>query len=349
MAKSDDAAKSAARAANLRYVNDDESGFRRRKCGRGFTYATPDGVRITDRATLDRIRTLAIPPAWTDVWICADERGHLQATGRDARGRKQYRYHPRWREVRDAAKFDHLIDFARALPAIRKRVDEDLGKRGLPRDKVLAAVVRLLDETLVRVGNEEYARDNQSFGLATLRPRHASVNGSTIDLSFRGKSGIHRRVSLCDRRLARVIARCQDVSGQRLFSYIGDDGEPHDIESDDVNEYLRAASGEDITSKDFRTWSATVLAAQSLQVLGPCRTQTARKKRITAAVSHAAEALGNTPAVCRKCYVHPAVIDCYEGGSLCSKLERCRTIRRGPRRGLDPAERMVLHFLHQSR
>jgi DNA topoisomerase-1 len=249
-----------AEEAGLRYVNDAMPGIRRRRAGRGFTYAGTDGRRLTDRRVLARIRALAIPPAWTDVWICPIARGHLQATGRDARGRKQYRYHARWREVRDEAKYGRMVAFGQALPRIRRRVEADLALPGLPRERVLAAVVRLLEKTAVRVGNEEYARENRSFGLTTLRNRHAEVGTSRIRFRFRGKGGKETEVELNDRRLARIVARCQELPGQALFTYLDEDGEPRTVDSADVNEYLREISGEEFTAKDFRTWAGTVLA-----------------------------------------------------------------------------------------
>src|SRR4051794_13823038 len=282
----------AARAVGLRYVNDDEPGITRRKSGKGFSYRAPDGATINDAETWRRIRALAVPPAWTDVWICANPRGHIQATGRDARGRKQYRYHALWSQSRDEAKYERTIAFARALPRLRRRVTRDLRRRGLPREKVIAAVVRLLETTLVRVGNEEYARDNRSYGLTTLRNRHANVRGEGLKFSFRGKSGVKHTVGVRDRRLARVVRQCQELPGQRLFEYIDDDGTIQPIDSDDVNAYLRDAMAGDFTAKDFRTWAGTVLAARALQELEPT------KKGVTQAIERVAASLGNTPAVC---------------------------------------------------
>ena len=267
-------------------------------------------------ADLARIRALVIPPAWTDVWICPDPRGHLQATGRDARGRKQYRYHPRWREVRDEDKYGRLHEFGRVLPSIRRRIARDLRRPGLPREKVLAAVVKLLETTFIRVGNEEYARQNRSFGLTTMRDGHVRVSGSSVRFLFRGKSGVEHELALDDRRLARIVRQCRDLPGQQLFQYRDANGAVVDIGSGDVNAYLREVTGTDFTSKDFRTWAGTVLAAKLLCACEPCRSATAAKKTVAGAIDEVAKRLGNTRAVCRKCYVHPAVIDAYLDGSI---------------------------------
>jgi len=312
----------AARAAGLRYVNDRRPGIRRRRSGAGFRYLTPGGRRVRDGETLARIRSLAIPPAWTDVWICPLAEGHLQATGRDARGRKQYRYHPRWREVRDENKYSRLIEFAGALPRIRRRLRRDLAQSGLPRVKVLAAIVRLLETTLIRIGNEEYARQNNSFGLTTIRNRHVRVRGNRLHFDFRGKSGKEREIDVYDRRLARIVRKCQDLPGQELFAYVGDDGEVHDVDSGDVNDYLREISGRDFTAKDFRTWAGTSLAAQALQEFEEFDSEAAAKRNITSAIERVAQRLGNTKAVCRKCYIHPAVIDAYLDRTLVETLKR---------------------------
>jgi DNA topoisomerase-1 len=311
--------RASARAAGLRYANDAGPGIARRRVGRGFSYRDADGRRIDHRATLERIRRLAVPPAWTDVWICPLPNGHLQATGRDARGRKQYRYHARWRAGRDDAKFERLIDFARVLPRIRARCDRDLGRPGLAREKVLAAVVRLLEMTLIRVGNEEYARLNRSFGLTTLRARHAQVTGTAIRFRFRGKSGREYEVDLRDRRLAGVIRRCQDLPGQELFQYIGPDDHAHDIASDDVNDYLREISGADVTAKDFRTWAGTVLAYRALRTATRETDATAARHNVVEAVRQTADQLGNTPAVARRSYVHPAILEAYLEGGIPSR------------------------------
>jgi DNA topoisomerase I len=308
--------RESARAAGLRYSSDARPGISRHRAGRGFSYRGPDGDRVTDRTVLRRIRSLAIPPAWTDVWICTDPSGHLQATGRDARGRKQYRYHAAWTRGRDDLKFERLLAVARALPRIRERCEADLATPGLSREKVLAAVVRLLELTLIRVGNEEYARLNRSFGLTTLKRRHAKVEGSAIRFQFAGKSGKRHEVGLRDRRLASIVRRCQDLPGQELFAYVGDDGVPHDISSDDVNEYLREISGIDMTAKDFRTWAGTVLAYRALRALAPVENGRAAKKNVVEAVRLTADQLGNTPAVARRSYVHPAILEAYMEGTI---------------------------------
>jgi DNA topoisomerase-1 len=303
----------------LRHSSDSRPGIRRRRAGRGFTYLDPDGRRIGDRETLDRIHSLAVPPAWQEVWICPDLLGHLQATGRDARGRKQYRYHPRYRERREAAKYERLVAFADALPAIRRQVDHDLGRRGLPREKVLAAVVRLLELTLIRVGNDEYAKLNRSFGLTTFRDRHASVRGTSIRFRFRGKSGRFHEVGLRDRRLAAVVRRCRDLPGQELFQYVGEDGDSVDISSDDVNDYLRSIAP-DVTAKDFRTWAGTVLAYRALRALDEPASAGEAKQNVVAAIRDTADALGNTAAICRRSYVHPVIVEAYLDPRLRSAL-----------------------------
>ncbi len=308
-----------AKAANCRYVDDKGPGIARRKAGKGFKYLGPEGKVVRDEATIRRIKSLAIPPAWTDVWICPSPDGHIQATGRDARGRKQYRYHPRFREVRDETKYERMLAFAEALPLIRAKVDEDLGLSGLARDKVLATVVRLLEITLIRVGNEEYARQNDSFGLTTMRSKHVDVAGSTVAFRFRGKSGKDHAVAIHDRRLARIIARCNDLPGEVLFQYEDDDGVLHSVESADVNEYIRRIAGAEFTAKDFRTWAGTVLAAQALRKLAE-EDETPTKKNIVQAVKDVSARLGNTPSVCRKCYVHPQVFDAYLDGQLVQAL-----------------------------
>jgi DNA topoisomerase I len=335
-----------ARDAGLRYVNDEEPGISRRRRGRGFQYLGPDGATIVDRDERARIDALAIPPAWTDVWICSSPRGHIQATGRDARGRKQYRYHPRWREVRDATKYHRMAAFARALPRIRRRVDRDMRRHALSRERVVATVVRLLDTTTIRVGNDEYARQNRSFGLTTLRDRHVEVTGDRITFRFRGKGGRAHDVELEDPRVARVIRRCEELPGQDLFQFIGDDGRPVDVTSDDVNDYLREAAGDEFTAKDFRTWTGTVLAAWALDELGG--DDTPPKKQLVTAVESVARELGNTPAVCRACYIHPDVIDAHLDGTLRRGLgrEAGRTLTRGRHR-LTPQEAAVLALLER--
>ncbi|HYM50374.1 MAG TPA: DNA topoisomerase IB [Candidatus Limnocylindrales bacterium] len=309
-----------ARAARLHYVSDAQPGIRRRREGDAVTYVMPDGREVDDDDLLRRIRSLVIPPAWTDVWICRDPQGHVQATGRDARGRKQYRYHPRWREVRDAVKYDRMLTFGASLPRIRERTEHDLGLPGMPREKVLATVVRLLEETRIRIGNEEYRKENGSFGLTTLRHRHADVEGSAIRFQFRGKSGKQHTVRLSDRRLARIIKRCQELPGQELFQYVDEQGDPHPVESEDVNEYLREIAGDDFTAKDFRTWAGTILAARYFRECEPCGDTQPGTKEIVRTIARVAEQLGNTPAVCKKCYVHPAVIAAYLAGTLQPRL-----------------------------
>lgn len=337
-----------AREAGLTYVSDVLPGIRRKRAGRHFSYTGPDGERLRDRAEIDRIRKLAIPPAWKDVWICPSARGHLQATGRDARGRKQYKYHPRWREVRDENKYGRMVAFARALPGIRKQVNVDLSAPGLPREKVLASVVSLLETTFIRVGNEEYARENNSFGLTTLRDRHAEISGAEIRFVFRGKVGRKHSVTVTDRRLARVVKRCRDIPGQELFQYIGDDGERHAISSSDVNAYLREISGEDFTAKDFRTWAGTVLAALALSEFETFDSDTQAKSNIVRAIESVAERLGNTPAVCRKCYVHPEIIESYVSGDLLKALKRrAEDELRDNISGLTPEEAAVLALLQR--
>ena len=306
-------------AAGLTYVSDLEPGLHRRKAGQGFTYRDPQGHAVTDSSTLDRIRKLAIPPAWTDVWICASPRGHVQATGRDARGRKQYRYHERWRQVRDSGKYDRVIAFGRALPRLRARVERDLGLRGLPRDKVLAAVIRVMELTLIRVGNEEYARANKSFGLTTLRDRHAKIGTETAVFEFRGKSGKVHTTGFSNRRLARIVRACQDLPGQRLFQYLDDEGARRAVESADVNAYLREALGDDFSAKDFRTWAGTIFAARALAGSPSCETPSEAKRQVNLCVKAVAGLLGNTAAVCRKAYIHPSVIEAYETGALSLK------------------------------
>jgi len=310
----------AARAARLRHVSDDRPGITRRKAASGFDYRDLDGKLIGDFETLSRIKALAIPPAWTGVWICPFANGHIQATGRDARGRKQYRYHVRWRETRDKTKFDRMLMFSRALPRIRVRVDRDLRRRGLPRERVLAAIVRLLELTLFRIGNSEYSKTNKSFGLTTLRNRHAAVSGSSIRLAFRGKSGVWNESRVSDQRLARIVKSCRDLPGHELFQYLDDKGERHTIGSADVNDYLREISGEEITAKDFRTWAGTFLAALALRALASTAGKV-QKVTLIRATEEVSRHLGNTVAVCRKCYIHPAIFNGYLDGTLTRTLE----------------------------
>jgi DNA topoisomerase-1 len=311
-----------AKAVGLRHVTDEILGFRRKRLGKSFTYFDQNGKRLEDSEHLARIKSLAIPPAWEDVWICPYANGHLQATGRDARGRKQHRYDPRWRDVRDETKFARLVAFARALPKIRRQVAEDLEMPGLPRKKVLAAVVKLLEISLIRVGNDEYARDNKSYGLTTMRDHHVDVSGANMRFHFRGKSGKTHSMDIRDPRLAKIVKKCQDLPGQEIFQYIDNDSKQQDVKSEDVNEYLREISGADFTAKDFRTWSGTVLAAMALQEFERFDTQAQAKKNILRAIEAVAERLGNTPAICRKSYVHPAVLDSYLEGSMLNAMRQ---------------------------
>jgi DNA topoisomerase-1 len=338
----------AARAAGLRYVLDDRPGIRREPDKEGFRYFDARGEPIADEATLKRIRSLAIPPAWTEVWICPQANGHLQATGRDARGRKQYRYHAKWREVRDEVKYERMIKFGKALPAIRKEVDRALSLPGLPREKVLATIVYLLEATMMRIGNDEYARENKSYGLTTLRNRHVKIDGSEVEFRFRGKSGVFHDVKVHDRRLARIIQRSRDLPGQDLFEYLDDDKQPHTVSSGDVNDYLREITGEDYTAKDFRTWSGTVLAALALQEFEKFDSEAQAKKNVVRAIETVAEKLGNTPSVCRKCYVHPAVLDSYMDGSMVEGLlARAQEELAEELHELQPEEAAVLAMLQQ--
>lgn len=336
-----------ARSAGLRYTTDSKPGIRRRRNGKGFLYIGPHGKPVRDAAELERIRKIVIPPAWTDVWICPDPRGHLQATGRDARGRKQHRYHPRWREVRDETKYDRLIGFAKTLPVIRRRTASDLRKAGLPRDKVLAAVVQLLEKTLIRVGNDEYAKQNRSFGLTTMRDGHVDVRKDRVRFAFRGKSGIEHEVDLDDKHLARIVRQCRDLPGYDLFQYLDDQGERQAIGSSEVNDYLREITGEEFTSKDFRTWAGTVLAAELLLACDAARSDRQAKKNILRAVESVAKRLGNTKAVCRKSYIHPAVFESYADRSIVRAAARLarRADGRNAAVGLSPAEAGVLKLL----
>ena len=304
-------------------MSDTQAGLGRRRHGEHFRYLDAEGRAVRDAETLARIRSLVIPPAWRDVWICARADGHLQATGRDARGRKQYRYHPRWREMRDETKYGRMAAFARALPRIRARVRRDLARRGLPREKVLATVVRLLETTLIRIGNSEYARANSSFGLTTLRERQLRVEGATLRFRFRGKSGVHHEVEHTDRRIAAIARRMQDLPGEEISRYADESGAVRTIESADVNAYLRDIAGDEFTSKDFRTWAGTVLAAIALHELGPAPSQAQVKRSIATAIEAVSRLLGNTRAVCRKCYVHPEVLDAYADGRLATAMESC--------------------------
>jgi len=312
----------AAAEAGLRYVSDDQPGYSRKRKGDDFEYFDTEGKPIEDEQRILRIKRLAIPPAWTDVWICPSPNGHIQATGRDARRRKQYRYHERWREARDENKYEKMVLFGQALPKIRKRVEQDLSRPGLPRNRVLATVVQLLERTFIRVGNEEYARDNKSFGLTTMRDQHVEIKGSKLRFRFRGKSGIRHEVDMTDRRIAKIVAKLQDLRGQELFQYVDEDGEVRDITSQDVNDYLREITNEDFTAKDFRTWAGTVMAAIALQAVGGFETKKQAKANIKNAISAVSKMLGNTPAICRKCYVHPAVLETYLSGDAIEGLKQ---------------------------
>ena len=312
----------AAEDAGLRYVSDQQPGFSRQRKGEEFEYFDTKGKPIRDEQRLLRIKRVAIPPAWTDVWICPSPNGHIQATGRDARRRKQYRYHERWREIRDENKYDRLVSFGKALPKIRRRLKKDLALSGLPREKVLATIVQLLERSFIRVGNEEYARENKSFGLTTMQDRHVDVKGSKLRFRFRGKSGRQHEVDVTDRRIARIVSRLQDLPGQSLFQYLDDEGNVRDITSQDVNEYLREITGEDFTAKDFRTWAGTVLAAVALSAAGEFETKKQAKANIKHAISAVAEVLGNTPAVCRQCYIHPIVLETYLKGNPIDGLKQ---------------------------
>jgi DNA topoisomerase-1 len=342
--------REAARAAGLRYVSDTRPGITRHPKDDGFIYRDPDGELIKDEATLERIRSLAIPPAYTDVWICPFPNGHIQATGRDARGRKQYRYHPRWRETRDATKYEHMAEFAEVLPLIRARVAADLRRKELTREKVLATVVRLLETTLIRIGNDDYAKENGSFGLTTLRNKHVRVDGGTMRFAFKGKSGKTWKLGLQDRRVAKVVRECQDLPGQELFAWRDEDGTPHDVTSGDVNDYLREITGRDITAKDFRTWAGTVMAALALREFEAFDTQAAAKRNIRAAIEKVSARLGNTPTVCRKCYVHPDLLDGYMAGQLALEIaERAEQELKEEMEHLKPEEAAVLALLARLR
>jgi DNA topoisomerase-1 len=335
---------------DLKYVSDESPGIRRKKAGTGFTYVDAKGKGLRDEATLRRIKSLVIPPAWTEVWISPDSNGHLQATGFDARHRKQYRYHPRFREVREQTKYTRMLDFARALPRIRRRVARDLRLTGLPREKVLAAVVRLLEMTLIRVGNDEYAKSNRSFGLTTLQDKHAHINGSRthVRFEFKGKSGVAHEIDLADPRLARIVKQCQDLPGQELLQYVDEEGAVRDIGSTDVNQYIQEIAGDGFTAKDFRTWAGTVLATLALQELEQFDSQAQAKKNIVRAVESVAAKLGNTKAVCRKCYIHPAILESYADGSMLRTLEqRARAKLSKEIRSLKAEEAMVLTLLEQ--
>ena len=314
-------AKQSAKKAGLHYVSDSSPGIRRLRHGKSFTYAKSNGSPVKDAATLARIKALVIPPAWEDVWICSSATGHLQCTGRDVKGRKQSRYHADFRATRDEAKYDKVLDFAAALPKLRRTIRRHLKLPGLPKEKVLATIVSLLEKTLIRIGNDEYAKTNNSFGLTTIRNRHAKVTGSRVRFSFKGKSGVAHDIELTSPKLAKVIKHCQELPGQELFEYVDDDGKRHDVKSNDVNAYLNEITGEHFTAKDFRTWTGTVLAAKALQEFEKFDSQAQAKKNVVAAIEKVASRLGNTKAVCRKCYVHPIILDSYLGGTLTDMLQ----------------------------
>jgi DNA topoisomerase-1 len=340
--------KDAAELAGLSYVTDETPGITRRKCGKGWSYRDPEGRLLKNRETIARINKLAIPPAYTAVWICPDPHGHLQATGRDARGRKQYRYHARFRDVRDGTKYEHMIAFAQALPTIRRAVAEHMTMRGLPREKVLATVVHLLETTMIRVGNADYAKQNKSYGLTTLANRHVRVEGTELRFKFKGKSGKEWNLKIRDRRVARIVRQSQELPGQQLFQYIDDDGERKSVASGDVNEYLRTITGTAITAKDFRTWTGTVLAALALAELERFDSEAVARRNIRTAIEQVAARLGNTPTVCRKCYVHPEIIDSYLADALVLEVkEKIKRELSEDVEGLRPEEALVLAFLQQ--
>lgn len=336
-----------AEAAGLRYVSDSMPGIRRKRKGRGFAYYGVDGRLIRDRDELRRIKALVIPPAWSDVWICPIPNGHMQVTGRDAKGRKQYRYHPRYRQVRDETKFSRMLEFSEVLPSIRARIERDLSRPGLTRKKVLATLVRLLEKTHIRVGSYEYAKEHRSYGLTTLRDRHVEISGSKMRFEFRGKSGVMRSVAVSGRRIARIVQQCQELPGQELFQYLDEEGRRQTVDSGDINDYLRQVSGRDITAKDFRTWAGTMLAATALRDLGPANSERLATKNVVKAIDYVAERLGNTRAVCRKYYVHPALIEAYLKGSFVEKPPEPHAGERRQRRStqLRLEEDAMLRFL----
>ncbi len=340
--------QTSAKEAGLRYVYDSKPGITRKRSGKTFRFYSADGKPVRDADTLARIKSIVIPPAWNDVWISPLANGHLQATGRDARGRKQSRYHPRWREVRDETKYERMMLFGAALPSIRQRVEHDLALPGLPREKLLAAIVRLLETTFIRVGNTEYARENHSYGLTTLRNKHVSVKGATVTFDFKGKSGVEHTINLNDRRLAKIVRTCRELPGYELFQYLDAEGERHSIDAADVNEYLRQITEQEFTAKDFRTWAGTVLACEMLRSFEPVESETQAKKNVVVAIKTVAKRLGNTPSVCRKCYVHPAVLDTYLGGSMMQAFEAEVTREVDKQlKALRKEELDVLHLLEQ--
>jgi DNA topoisomerase I len=338
--------RDAAESAGLRYVSDERPGIRRKKMGTGFSYVRADGSRLMERGALKRIKALAIPPAWTDVWICPFPDGHIQATGRDAKGRKQYRYHARFREVRESTKYEHVVAFADALPSIRDTVREHMALRGLPREKVLATVVHLLETTLIRVGNDDYAKQNNSYGLTTLKNRHVAVNGNEVRFRFTGKGGKQWSLRVRDRRIAKIIRACQELPGQELLQYIDEQGNCQDVTSSDVNEYLKAITGKDITAKDFRTWAGTVLAAMTLSELQSFDNAAQAKRNLRSAIEKVSARLGNTPTICRKCYIHPEVLNAYMDGNLVLEVKsQVENELRSAVENMKPEEAAVLALL----
>ena len=338
--------RDAAESAGLRYVSDERPGIRRKKVGTGFSYVRADGSRLMERGALKRIKALAIPPAWTDVWICPFPDGHIQATGRDAKGRKQYRYHARFREVRESTKYEHVVAFADALPSIRDTVREHMALRGLPREKVLATVVHLLETTLIRVGNDDYAKQNNSYGLTTLKNRHVAVKGNEVRFRFTGKGGKQWSLRVRDRRIAKIIRACQELPGQELLQYIDEQGNCQDVTSSDVNEYLKAITGKDITAKDFRTWAGTVLAAMILSELQSFDNAAQAKRNLRSAIEKVSARLGNTPTICRKCYIHPEVLNSYMDGNLVLEVKsHVENELRSAVENMKPEEAAVLALL----
>ena len=343
-----DETREAAEDAGLIYVSDEEPGIRRRAARSGFAYVNSSGQPIRNAETLRRIRSLAVPPAYTDVWICPKANGHIQATGRDARGRKQYRYHPRWLKLREETKYDHMLRFAATLPALRAQVRADMARRGLPREKVVATIVNLLETTLIRVGNEDYAQKNKSYGLTTLRNGHVAVDGEELRFRFKGKSGKSWNLKLKDRRIAKIVKACQELPGQHLFEFLDEQGVPRPLNSSDVNAYLRQATGEEITAKDFRTWHGTVLAAVALREFEAFDTKALAKKNVRAAIERVAARLGNTTTICRKCYIHPEVLTSYLDGRLLDEIEvEVEAELRDDLARLRPEEAAVLALLNK--
>lgn len=340
-------AKEAAKQAGLHYVNDRAPGISRVRRGKSFLYRKPDGSVVKDQGTLARIKAMAIPPAWEDVWICSSPSGHLQCTGRDAKGRKQSRYHTDFRSTRDEAKYHKVLDFAAALPKLRRTVKKHLSLPGLPREKVLATIVSLLEKTLIRIGNDEYAKKNNSFGLTTIRNRHAKISGSKVRFSFKGKSGVSHDIELNSPQLAKIIRKCQELPEQELFEYVDDDGRRHDVKSNDVNAYLKEITGQSFTAKDFRTWAGTVLAAQALKEFEKFDSQAQAKKNVVAAIERVSQRLGNTKAVCRKCYVHPVILESYLDGSLAGQIQQRAEKEMKHLGKLPPEEAAVVMLLQQ--